>query len=95
MFQCALTTAIDPTPARRGERPVLVHQINNDIGIPKGDILISLLSENNDVPWAYRIEEAIWRCHTMRQNCDTKWIKQKLERGPNTPSNGRTSVVVD
>jgi hypothetical protein len=73
----------------------LVHQINNDIGIPKGDIVISLLSENTDVPWTYRIEEAIWRCRTMRQDCDTKWIKQKLERAPNSPSNGRTSVVVN
>ncbi|KAL7575794.1 hypothetical protein ACA910_003122 [Epithemia clementina (nom. ined.)] len=78
-------------------KPVLLQQINNDAGIPKGDIIISLLSENMDTPWSARIEEAVWRCRTMRQHCDTKWLRQKLERQlqPNTPSNGRTSVLVD
>ena len=73
------------------EKPVHVQQLNNDIGIPKGDIMISLLSENIDTA----MEEAVWRCRTMRQNSDTKWLRQKLERQPNTPSKGRTSVLVD
>jgi hypothetical protein len=77
------------------EKSITLFQINSDIGIPKGDILISLLSENVDTPWATRFEEAIWRCHTMRQQSDTKWLRQKLERQPNTPSHGRTSVLVD
>ena len=87
---------VDPTPKRAFKgRPVLVQPINNDFGIPKGDIMVSLLSEQMEVSWSARIEEAIWRCRTMRQNCDTKWLRQKQERRPNSPSNGRTPVLVD
>ena len=86
----------DPTPRRKHHnRPVLVQPINNDIGIPKGDIMISLLSEDPDADWSLRIAESIWRCRDMRQNADIKWIKQKIQRKPNTPSDGRTSVLAD
>ena len=76
-------------------KPLLVQSINNDLGIPKGDIMLSLLNESTERTWASRVTEAIWRCRTMRQNCDTKWLRQKLQRGPGSPSKGRTSVAVD
>jgi hypothetical protein len=76
-------------------KPLLVQSINNDLGIAKGDIMLSLLTENSERTWASRVTEAVWRCRTMRQNCDTKWLRQKLERDPRLPSKGRTSVTVD
>lgn len=76
-------------------KPLLVQSINNDLGIPKGDIMLSLLNENTERTWASRVTESIWRCRTMRQNCDTKWLRQKLERKIGAPSRGRTSVAID
>ena len=31
----------------------------------------------------------------MRQNCDTKWLRQNLQRKAGSPSHGRTSAAVD
>eukprot|EP00977_Amphora_coffeiformis_P022341 scaffold10827_cov161-Amphora_coffeaeformis.AAC.2 len=76
-------------------KPLLVQSINNDLGIPKGDIMLSLLNEHSDRTWASRITEAVWRCRTMRQNCDTKWLLQKLQKSPGSPSRARTSLAVD
>lgn len=52
--------------------PVLVHSMDSYLGIAKGDITLSLLSDNTDTPqkatWANRVHGAIWRCRHMRRN---------------------------
>jgi hypothetical protein len=76
-------------------KPLMVQSINNDLGIPKGDVMLCLLNETKERTWASRVTESIWRCRSMRQNCDTNWLRQKIERKPGSPSRGRTSVAVD
>jgi hypothetical protein len=66
--------------------PLLVITIDNDIGIPKGDVTISLLNSHGSNGadkvhdksiWANRINEAIWRCRTLRRHgvADRKTLK--------------------
>jgi hypothetical protein len=76
-------------------KPLMVQSINNDLGIPKGDVMLCLLNEAKERTWDSRVTEAIWRCRSMRQNCDTNWLRTKIERKPGSPSRGRTSVAVD
>jgi hypothetical protein len=84
----------DPDAISNGKL-ILVESIDNDFGIPIGDIMISLLNEDTDVSWASRVHEAIWRCRTMRRNFDSKYLQGKHEHQPGNPSVGRTSVPVD
>jgi hypothetical protein len=84
----------DPDAISNGKL-ILVDSIDNDFGIPIGDIMISLLNEDTDVRWASRVHEAIWRCRTMRRNFDSKYLQGKHEHQPGNPSVGRTSVPVD
>jgi hypothetical protein len=74
-------------------KPVLVKPLDSDIGIPKGDVMLSLLNKGSN--WSSNVQEAVWRCRTMRQNCDTRWLKEKVDREPGLPSKGRTSILVD
>ena len=69
-----------------GAMPALIKSLSNDIGIPKGDIVISLLNNNLSEPgsWSNRVDEAIWRCRTMRRNLSTKWQEKKASRKSRT-----------
>jgi hypothetical protein len=61
--------------------PFRINMLNNDLGIPVGDVIISLFNEeDDDKPWAALVSEAVWRCRIVRRNCDTKWLKGKLKR---------------
>lgn len=77
--------------------PVLVDALNSDLGIPMGDIMVSLLNNEQSVAstWTSRVDEAIWRCRTMRRHCDTHWLDEMALRTSGSPSQGRTSVCVD
>jgi len=90
-----LSSVLEPEKASKIFKPLLVQSINNDLGIPKGDVMLSLLNEHTDRTWASRITEAVWRCRSMRQNCDTRWLLQKLQKRPGSPSHARTSLAVD
>ncbi|GAX17557.1 hypothetical protein FisN_18Lh207 [Fistulifera solaris] len=66
--------------------PFRINMLNNDLGIPIGDIIISLFNEeNDDKPWTNLVSEAVWRCRIVRRNCDTKWLKGKLKRHRDSP----------
>ena len=75
--------------------PELLRPLNNDIGIPMGDVMISLLNDSDDRSWERRVHEAIWRCRTMRRNCDTTWLRDQFSRQDGQPARGRSSVRVD
>jgi hypothetical protein len=80
--------------------PELINSLDMDIGVPHGDIMLSLLlvDNNNNTPPNYgsHVYEAVWRGRTMRRNCDLRWLKEKLERRRlGAPSKGRTSIRVD
>lgn len=61
--------------------PFRINMLNNDLGIPIGDVIISLLNEEDaDKSWVARVNEAVWRCRIVRRNCDTKWLKGKLKK---------------
>jgi tetratricopeptide (TPR) repeat protein len=91
-IQTTLTTPLDE---REELKPFLLAMANNDIGIPKGDCVLSLLDENPETTYNERVKEAVWRCRTMRQNCDTKWTREKILRKAGSPPRGRSSVPVD
>jgi len=83
---------VDPEPIQNG-LPVLVSPLNNDMGIPKGDVLLSLLHDDDEQrTWSARVYEAVWRCRIVRRFCDTAWVRTQA-----SPSRirGRTSVQVD
>ena len=55
--------------------PVLVQTMDSELGIAKGDIMLSLLNENTkatdtsvEATWADRVHGAIWRCRRMRKS---------------------------
>jgi hypothetical protein len=82
--------------------PLLVISIDNDIGIPKGDVMISLLNNDDNTDdkqqknvWPRKVSEAIWRCRKMRRNCDTKWLATSAELRSSPRHGQRTSVIVD
>jgi hypothetical protein len=58
--------------------PFLVKPLDSELGVPKGDVMVSLLSK--DSSWSSNITEAVWRCRTMRRNNDTKWLKENAKR---------------
>lgn len=75
--------------------PVLISSINNDIGIPKGDVMLSLL---NNESMASSVDEAIWRCRTMRRQCDTRWLEynaRRVTKGAGTRKQGSLCIDVD
>jgi len=56
-------------------KPTMVEGIDNETGIAKGDVMLSLLCDNSlqaskEKPesWAWRVREAIWRSRDMRKN---------------------------
>ena len=69
-----------------GAMPALIKSLNNEIGIPKGDIVISLLNNNLSEPgsWSNRVDEAIWRCRTMRRHLSNTWQEKKALRKSQT-----------
>lgn len=89
--------SIEHLPVKHTGMPVLVDFLNSDIGIPKGDVMISLLNNEhmNSAAWVSRVDEAIWRCRTLRRNCDSRWLEELTLRKNGSPSHGRTSVCVD
>jgi hypothetical protein len=77
------------------EVPFLITSINNDIGIPRGDIVLSLL---NNESTSSSVDEAIWRCRTMRRQCDTRWLEYiacRATQGPITRKQRSLRVDVD
>lgn len=82
----------DPEPLHDG-LPALINCLDSDVGIPKGDVFISLL--NDDPHWASRITEAVWRNRLVRRGSDTAYLKGKVSRKKGDPGLGRTSVLVD
>lgn len=55
------------------DKPTMVESIDNETGIAKGDVMLSLLCDNSfqaskqkPDSWAWRVREAIWRCRDMR-----------------------------
>jgi Tetratricopeptide repeat len=77
-----------------GNMPAVIAAIDNDIGVAKGDIVLSLLNNAENDTWTSRVDEAIWRCRSVRHQFDTLWIEEKSHR-KSGPSQGRTSVCVD
>ena len=57
--------------------PFMISEINNEAGIPKGDIMVSLLNTDGvaSQTWSSRVSEAIWRCRMMRRHCDLEWME--------------------
>lgn len=76
-------------------RPIVIIPLDIDIGIPKGDVMLSLLNQSTETNWATRVQEGIWRGRTMRRNCNPAWLTEKVQRKPGQPSKGRTSVLID
>jgi hypothetical protein len=75
--------------------PFLITSINNDIGIPRGDIVLSLL---NNESTSSSVDEAIWRLRTMRRQCDTRWLEyiaRRATQGPITRKQRSLRVDVD
>lgn len=58
-------------------KPTMVQSIDNETGIAKGDVMLSLLCDNSFQAsrdkaadsWAWRVQEAIWRGRGMRRDC--------------------------
>ena len=77
--------------------PALVKSLNNDTGIPKGDIMVSLLSHDHAEPgsWANRVDEAIWRGRTMRRQFSTQWQEAKATRKRKDEPRRRMSICID
>ena len=83
---------------KTGRQPVLIRSMDDDYGIPMGDIAISLLNENSgsssNATWASRVSSAIWRCRMMR-----RFVNPGLggveARAPGSPPKGRSSLPVD
>jgi hypothetical protein len=50
------------------------------MGVPQGDIMLSLLNENPDTTWAIRVQEATLRCRSMRQKLDPDWAADQESR---------------
>ncbi len=73
------------------EVPLLIRSIDFFSGIAKGDITLSLLSENTGsqetsvgATWANRVRGAIWRARQMRRNMSHEFHAQK------SPTRGRS-----
>jgi hypothetical protein len=77
--------------------PLLVDLLTNDLGIPTGDIMISLLNTEQVEPaFRSRVDESIWRSRTMRHLSDVSWLDDIRERkSVSFPNQRRTSVCVD
>jgi len=77
-------------------QPMLIKPLDNDIGIPKGDIVLSLLNPDKTDEWPpKRVDEAIWRCRTMRRQFDSFWEQEKQEHEAEGPSKGRIPISLD
>jgi tetratricopeptide (TPR) repeat protein len=70
-------------------------------GIAKGDITLSLLSENTgaeqtkaSATWANRVQGAIWRSRKMRRDM-TPTTESHRSPQPGSPPRGRSSLPVD
>ncbi|GKZ00505.1 hypothetical protein MPSEU_001002900 [Mayamaea pseudoterrestris] len=55
-----------------------VKSLDLDIGIPKGDIMLSLL--NDGCPNREWVKDGIWRMRRMRRNCDSTWARTSDEQ---------------
>lgn len=78
--------------------PALVKSLNNDAGIPKGDMMISLLNNgqaSSDGLWETPVDESIWRCRTLRRSFNTEWQIENASRKPDNEWYRHTSVCVD
>jgi hypothetical protein len=70
--------------------PFLVKPLDSELGVPKGDVMVSLLSK--DSSWSCNVTEAVWRCRSMRRNNDTKWLKEKSVRQPSPLAESEVSL---
>ena len=76
--------------------PELIDPLNSDIGIPGGDIMISLLKSDKVEPtWVSRVDESIWRGRTMRRQFDTFSAHRQHYESCGIPLRRRTSFCVD
>jgi hypothetical protein len=76
---------------QENEAPVMVESLDSFNGIAKGDIMLSLLSENTGseetgATWGLRVHSAIWRARRMRRS---------FVHGSGNLSRGRSSLPVD
>jgi hypothetical protein len=95
------STGTDFADLDSNEIPILVRSMDYFEGIAKGDITLSLLSENTGsgetsvgATWANRVRGAIWRSRRMRRNMKDSF----QENGPSlpgSPARGRSSLPVD
>lgn len=76
----SLSKGLDSAYLMDRDKPVLVKSLDSEIGIPKGDVMVSLLG--TDSTWSSNVNEAVWRCRTMRHTCDTKWLQGKADKRP-------------
>ncbi|KAL3913626.1 MAG: hypothetical protein SGILL_006413 [Bacillariaceae sp.] len=74
------------------EAPVLIRSLDCFDGIAKGDITLSLLSENTGsgetsvgATWANRVKGAIWRSRRMRRSLDDFDNNKASQQSPGSP----------
>jgi hypothetical protein len=77
--------------------PMLVVLLTNNLGIPKGDIMISLLNTEQLEPvFPCRVDESIWRSRSMRRQSDLSWLDVVRRRESVTHrTQRRSSICVD
>eukprot|EP00538_Stauroneis_constricta_P006147 CAMPEP_0119552320 /NCGR_PEP_ID=MMETSP1352-20130426/5354_1 /TAXON_ID=265584 /ORGANISM="Stauroneis constricta, Strain CCMP1120" /LENGTH=1701 /DNA_ID=CAMNT_0007598543 /DNA_START=457 /DNA_END=5562 /DNA_ORIENTATION=+ len=87
--------AIDPNAV-----PVLIDTMDSVLGIPKGDMTLSLLNEDSlpteqteKAAWAGRVQDSVWRCRHMRRHLGGLGGK-KSKSTPGSPAK-RSSLPVD
>lgn len=86
-------------------KPTMVESIDNETGIAKGDVMLSLLCDNSfqaskEKPdsWAWRVREAMWRSRDMRKQMFGDFDAEDPiddEDFANLRASRRTSLPVD
>jgi hypothetical protein len=94
------STGTEFADLQANEMPVLIRSMDCFDGIAKGDITLSLLSENTGMEetsvgatWANRVKGAIWRSRRMRNMLQA--TESHPKHGTRSPARGRSSLPVD
>lgn len=95
------STGAEFADLQSNEAPVMLRSMDCFEGIAKGDITLSLLSENTGTiatsiaaTWANRVHGAVWRSRRMRRNM-MHMIEIHPHQPPGSPARGRSSLPVD
>ncbi|KAG7352237.1 tetratricopeptide repeat protein [Nitzschia inconspicua] len=95
--QHSTSTGSDFIDFTLNETPVLIRSMDYFEGIAKGDITLSLLSENTGsgessvaATWANRVRGAIWRSRNMRRNMKDRHQEQ-MHSLPGSPARSRVA----